>query len=220
MSETEDICHFVEKLLEWWLTSGGTRNYPWRREKNPYKILIAEILLQRTRRDKVIEVYSKFINRFPSPEILANASLEEVEKVIKPLGLRKRAKYLIRLAQAMISEHDILKKYLFEKLPGVGDYIASTVKLILGVDVKLKADVSIARLFSRYYGKPLNNRRPADTHWVNEYLNTCAPDDPNKKKEYFLALIDLAWEICKPRTPLCSKCPLKEQCSYYRSMQY
>ena len=176
---------------------------------------MAEILLQRTRRDKVVEVYNKFIRHYPDPLSLASAKIDDVERIIEPLGLRKRAKYLIKMAQEFIRKNEMVKKGLFETLPGVGVYVANTAKILLGFDTPLKADSSIARVFSRYFGRPLNKRRPADTEWVNFYLNKCTPH--NKKKEYILALIDLAWEVCKPRNPLCNKCPLKEECKYHHT---
>ena len=209
--QRKNECTFVEPLLRWWRVTNLSRNYPWRTCKDPYKVIVAEILLQRTRRDKVVEVYNRFIQRYPSPSLLASAKVGDVERIIEPLGLRKRAKYLVRMAQEYIRRIEVVERGLFEHLPGVGVYVANTVKVLLGFDTPLKADSSIARVFSRYFGRPLNKRRPADTKWVNTYLNKCSP---HNKKEYILALIDLAWEVCKPRNPLCEKCPLREECKY------
>ncbi len=212
-------CFFVELLLGWWKRTLYLRNYPWREEKDPYKVLIAEILLQRTRRDKVVEVYSRFIKRFPTPESLAKASIKDVESIIYILGLRKRVSYLVKLAKEFIRNHDkILETGEFEKLPGVGKYIASTVRLILGYDTELVPDSSIARVFSRLFGKALNSQRPADTPWVYTILNKCAPSNLFDKKEYFLAIVDLAWEICRVKKPLCHTCPLREKCLFAKKM--
>ena len=210
-------CAFVKPLLEWWGKTSSGRNYPWRDENDPYKVLIAEILLQRTRRDKVVEVYEKFVKKFPTPGSLANASVEDVEKVIYGLGLRKRAPYLVKLAKELVKNYDgIVKTGRFEKLPGVGRYVASAARLILGYDTELVPDSSIARVFSRLFGKSLNRRRPADTSWVRRILNECAPRDLVEKREYFLALIDLAWEICRSRKPFCDKCPFVDKCMYHK----
>ena len=214
-----DECSFVRSLMKWWKRTLPSRNYPWRKEKDPYRVLIAEILLQRTRRDKVVEVYNRFIERFPTPESLAKASAKDVEEVIYVLGLRKRAPYLVKLARELVRNHDeIVKTGEFEKLPGVGKYVASAARLILGYDTELIPDSSIARVFSRLFRKALNGRRPADTPWVRAVLNKCAPLNPPEKKEYFLAIVDLAWEICKVRKPLCYVCPLKEICLYTKSI--
>ena len=210
-------CFFVEPLLRWWRKTLPLRNYPWRKEKDPYRVLIAEILLQRTRRDKVVEVYNKFIKRFPTPGSLAKATAKDVGEVIYVLGLRKRTPYLVKLAKELIRNYDkIVKTGRFEKLPGVGKYIASAVRLILGYDTDLVPDSSIARVFSRLFGKTLNGRRPADTPWVRAVLNKCAPLNLLERKEYFLAIVDLAWEICRPRRPECFKCPLNTLCSFQR----
>ena len=207
-------CSFVEPLMRWWRAT-GPRDYPWRRADSLYEVLVAEILLQRTRRDKVVEVYHRFLERFPTPEVLAGASDSEVEEVIKPLGLAKRAPYLKRLGAALTRIRDSRKTRL-ERLPGVGPYVASAARLILGIDTRLKADSSIARVLSRYFGLG-TEKRPGDTPWVNEVLNRCAPKDLQGRKEYFLAIVDLAWEVCTPRNPRCDLCPLKLRCSYAKT---
>ena len=202
-------CSFAELLMRWWRAT-GPRDYPWRHARSVYEVLVAEILLQRTRRDKVVEIYRKFLERFPTPEALASDSDSEVEEVIRPLGLAKRAPYLRRLGEALSrwkGDRD------FEKLPGVGSYVASATRIILGLGTKLKADSSIARVFSRYFGRA-TDRRPGDTPWVNQVLNRCAPPDPDERKAYFLALVDLAWEVCTPRNPHCDLCPLRERCKH------
>ncbi len=207
-------CSFVEPLIAWWRASGA-RKYPWRKASDPYAVLVAEVLLQRTRRDKVTEAYTEFLRRFPTPRTLAEASVKDVEEVIAPLGLRKRASYLVRLGRAILENPNVLASGKFEELPGIGEYVASAARLFLGIPTSLKADSSIARVLSRYHGLPLS-RRPGDTPWVNECLNSCAPRDPAGKREYFLALIDLAWEVCNPRKPKCGNCPLRHGCRYHR----
>ena len=205
-------CRFVEPLLLWWRKSKRPRDYPWRRETDPYRVLVAEILLQRTRRDKAAEIYEKFVNAFPDPQSLARASEDEVRNIIRPLGLEKRAPYLAKLAREILRRPHVLREGRFEELPGVGPYVASAARVILGIPTRLKPDSSIARVLSRFYDRSLNTRRPADTPWVDECLNRCAPQNPESRKEYFLALVDLAWEICRPRKPRCSLCPLKNLC--------
>ena len=206
-------CRFVKPLISWWRRTCRERDYIWRTSRDPYRVLVAEVLLQRTRRDKVREVYREFISKFPTVHALASASTKEVEEVTAPLGLKKRALYLIRLARSLLSKRDVMKTCRFEELPGVGPYIASAARVILGINTILYPDSSIARVLSRYFGRPLNQRRPANTTWVIETLRKCAPTDSLEKRSYFLALLDLAWEICKPRRPLCKQCPLAESCN-------
>ena len=105
----------------------------------------------------------------------------------------------------------------FEELPGVGPYVASAARLILGIETELVPDASIARVFSRLFGRPLDKRRPASTKWVRDLLNRCAPRDPAGRRDYFLALVDLAWEICRPARPRCGRCPLRRLCSLARA---
>ena len=217
---TEDECWFTRELIDWWVKTNDSREYPWRTTKNLYEILVAEVLLQRTRRDKVKEVYIAFISRFPDPESLANADIKTVEKTIYKLGLRKRSPYLIKLAKKMIDKYEKIKvNNRFECLPGIGKYMASAIRIMLKIDSKLYPDSSIARVFSRLFGKKINVKRPANTQWVIEKLNKCSPKNIDQKRKYFLALIDLAWEICKPRKIECSKCPLNDGCVYYKHLR-
>jgi len=210
-----DECWFVGRLIDWWIRTGGSRHYPWRNTGDPYRVLVAEVLLQRTRRDKVREVYVSFIERFPDPRTLAEADVREVEEAIRGLGLRKRAPYLIRLAHAMAEKYgELTADGNFEELPGIGRYMASAARIILGMDTELYPDSSIARVFSRLFGRKLEARRPADTPWVAEILNRCSPKSIDLKKKYFLALIDLAWEICRPNKARCDICPIRDGCTY------
>jgi len=203
--ESPRRCWFVAPLLKWWHLN--KRDYPWRKEGDVYRLLVAEIMLQRTRRDLVAKVYGKFIERFPSAETLAETDIEEAEELIRPLGLVKRARYLVALARELVNGKSL------EELTGVGEYTATAIRVLRGEDVKLVADASIARILSRITGLPLRSDRPARTPWVNELLNSCAPSN---KRDYLLALIDLAWEVCKPRRPLCPRCPLEKGCAYGR----
>jgi len=177
-------------------------------------VLVAEVLLQRTRRDKVQEVYREFVARFPTARALADASKDQVEEVIAPLGLKKRAIYLVQLARSILKKRDVVEAGRFEELSGIGPYTASAARIILGINTVLHPDSSIARVLSRYFGRPLDQHRPASTAWVAETLRKCAPvDSVEEMRSYFLALLDLAWEICKPRKPLCKRCPLAGSCS-------
>lgn len=117
----------VTKRLMWW----GSRNlvrYPWRTTRSPYRILVAEILLQRTSADQVLPVYRQFVQKFPNPQKLADASKIEILGVIGPLGLSYRAGRLktaardaVRLGGVPVERNRLLQ------INGVGNYIANAV---------------------------------------------------------------------------------------------
>ena len=92
---TEDIEPFAKHLLEW--ARENSRSYPWRTTKDPYELLIAELMLRRTRADQVERVYRKFLKRFPDQEALISAQPKELRKILKPLGLTWRIENFVAL---------------------------------------------------------------------------------------------------------------------------
>ncbi|MCD6513858.1 MAG: hypothetical protein J7L07_02935 [Candidatus Odinarchaeota archaeon] len=216
--DKENICSFVKDLLDWWYRTNEMRNYPWRNTTSLYEFIIAELLLQRTRRSAVLNVYKKFVEKYPTAEKLAKADLKEVSNVIYPLGLRKRAETLIKLGKALADEKHILDNYkALIKLPGIGDYIASMVLSVFFRKNNIVAvDKNVARIFIRLFGiSPHNKERPQDDKLIRNMANRCIPKD--KSREYTLALLDLGWEICIPKNPKCEICPLKKICHFVKN---
>lgn len=136
---------FHRVLIAWFDENG--RQFPWRESRDPYSVLIGEILLQRTRGENVAPVYPRFINRWPTPEALAIGNLDEILKVIAPLGLSKRAASLRSLGEALVdSGHDSWNPQDLLLLPGVGPYAAHAVP-VFSLDRKLPlVDWVIARV--------------------------------------------------------------------------
>lgn len=208
-------CWFVDRLLKWWYENGPW-NYPWRSTTNPYYVIIAEMLLQRTRRDSVAKIYDKFIEKYPDPKRLANADINELEELLKPLGLRKRAKIILEFAKEVSSGGIVANYKELKKLPGVGDYIASIVLSVVFHENVAAVDKNIARIFIRLFGlTPRNPARPQDDPLIRSIANKCLP--LGKSRDYNLALLDLGWEVCKPRNPRCDVCPLQNGCRYFSS---
>lgn len=213
MEVDNNTCWFVEPLLQWWVDT-NPRRYPWRDAHNIYHALIAELLLLRTRRDVVSRIYGEFLKLFPRPTDLARANEEEVKRILRPLGLSKRSKYIIETAR--ILEKKPIRSYQdLIDLPGVGEYIASIVSSTHLGERRVAVDKNVARIIIRLFDiKPKNPARPQDDPSIHRIVRKCAPGD--RFREYTLALIDLGWEICKPRNPLCNRCPLKFGCSFYQ----
>lgn len=202
----------VSELLEWFRKHG--RIYPWRRDTDSYRILIAEIMLQRTKADQVLGVYESFIREFPDPSSLAMAETEKIENAFARLGLRWRAGKIKRLAHALVSRYngripDERKELL--SLPGVGEYIADAVLCFAyGRDVAV-VDANVCRIMERLAGlrpKGEARRDPDFRRAVQELV------PKGMAREFNWALIDLAAMICTPKKPKCPECPLKEVCMY------
>jgi len=208
----------TELLLEWFKEYG--REYPWRKETDPYRILMAEIMLQRTKADQVRRVYQPFLERFPNIHRLAAAAPEELEGILGMLGLRWRTRKVKELAEVIISQHNghiPSSREGLISLPGVGDYVADAVLCFAyGMDVAV-VDANVCRVIGRVFGiKPSGEarRNPVFRQIAQRLI-------PSKKaREFNHAIIDFAALICTPRNPKCDKCILRELCSFYKVVQY
>lgn len=208
-----NITEFQDKLLGWFRTNG--RMFPWRDlGKTNYQLVIAEVLLQRTKAETVNKFYDSFIQRFPSWDSLNEATLETLEEILKPVGLfRQRAKRLKNLALEMANRHGVFpddRKEL-EAIPFMGQYIANAVQLLIFKKPLPLIDVNMARVLERYFGE----RQLADIRY-DPYLQQLAAQvvDHEQSKEINWAILDFAAIICKARRPLCEVCFLSDTCLF------
>lgn len=210
-SRAED---FSTAILEWYEKYG--RHYLWRLQKDPYKILVAEIMLQQTNADKVEPVYTEFINKFPDSRTLAQSDMQDLKEELKPLGLEYRVARLKNIAQKLVMEHDGKVPSTEEglkALPGVGRYIANAVLCFAYSERMALVDVNVIRLYSRVFGIKSRTRRPRDDKEVWFFATEMLPQD--NFKEYNLALLDFSARICKLKNPICTSCPVSGTCRWY-----
>lgn len=191
-------------LLERWHSKNGFR-YPWRKSRDPYRILMTEIMLQRTRADKVAELYRPFFDMFPSPEYLADASVASIRKVIAPLGLSHRAPRMKALGRELEEIGSVPKdRDSLLKLPGVGPYVADAVLCYAFGRGVIPVDANIERLFFACFGS-------CDPKNVTSKIlmeSTKNHPIPIGIRELNWAFLDIAKTVCKPRNPSCGSCPL------------
>jgi A/G-specific adenine glycosylase len=119
----------IQRLLHTWWTTNG-RDFEWRRTREPYHLLIAEIMLHRTMAEQVRPIYKSFIARYPTLPALAMADLNDVRKFFAPLGLKWRTKMFVRLIHTLHSRFgDTVPTdaKILKELPGISDYIAAAV---------------------------------------------------------------------------------------------
>jgi A/G-specific adenine glycosylase len=192
------------------------RSFPWREQRDPYAVLIGEILLQRTRGEQVVPVYQEFLRRWPTPDRLARARESSLARVIRPLGLAKRARTLKRLGRALAQPERVpTDPNLLERLPGVGPYAAHAVPIFAAGRNLPLVDWVIARVFRRYFGLP-SERRPGTDPQLWELADRLAK--PGRARQLWLGTLDFAAAICRPR-PLCENCPLSPTCRYFASVR-
>jgi A/G-specific adenine glycosylase len=196
---------------------GLNRPFPWRSRSDPYEVLIGEVLLQRTRGEHASAVYRSFLTRWPTPSYLARARVPTIEKVIRPLGLLKRASILKRLGQALVAAGGVpLDLSQLERMPGVGPYAAHSVAIFaMGRDLPL-VDWVIARVLRRYFGLSAS-KRPNHDRDLWELAGHLAA--PGNARRLWLGTLDFAAAVCKPR-PLCESCPLSQSCSRAQSQPH
>lgn len=205
---------FAELLLEWW--KANKRDFPWRRTKDPYVILISEMLLRKTTAKQVAAIFEKFFTKFPDVKTLAEAGEEEIEELIKPLGMEhKRAVLLKKLANELLKSFRgavPASEYGLLRLPGVGRYSANAVLCFAyGKDVPL-VDVNAIRVFQRIFSFKSQKRRIKDDTAFWEFVAEAVP--PGMAREFNLAVIDFAHEVCRPKKPKCPICPMRVFCRF------
>jgi A/G-specific adenine glycosylase len=172
----------VEGVLLAWYRANG-RDLPWRRTRDPYAILISEVMLQQTQVERVVPRYVRWLERWPTAESLAATPRSEVIREWQGLGYNRRAVNLHRAAERIAESGwpDDLTE-----LPGVGRYTADAVARFAMEANVLPVDVNVARVLERtggYFG-------PASAH----------------------ALMDLGATVCLARVPRCDACPLADEC--------
>jgi len=202
----------ARRLLTWFDNRG--RKYPWRRTKDPYRIFVAETLLQKTNVEKVLPAYRILIKKYPNVKSLSQANLKDLKRIVAPLGLIKRAGFLKRGAKEAVrnfkSKFPRTKNEL-KKIIGVGDYLAHAIlSFCFGQKVPL-VDTNVARVYSRIYNFKVSKLPYADKKL---WLFSAEMLPQQRFQEFNLALLDLSALICRPRNPACYQCPCQNLCFY------
>jgi len=209
---------FRSLLMRW--ARKHERDFPWRHTSDPFKTLIAEIMLQRTRSPQVAPIYKRFIGRYPNPAALADARPDELAAIVRRLGLGFRARALGELARILMEEHRgkvPLRAEEAIRLPGVGPYVASALDAFLLRRRIPVIDANVARVLGRVFGiggadwrwaKAKERRAMYEIAWM--CVGRANP------RAYHYALLDFAATVCAPRSPACPDCPMHRAriCAY------
>ncbi len=198
---------FHAALLAWYQAHG--RDLPWRRTRDPYKVLVSEVMLQQTQVDRVLPKYLEFLERFPDVRSLARASAGDVIRAWSPLGYNMRAVRLHRTAQAVVEQHGghfPANVAEIRSLPGVGDYTAAAVACFaLGRRVPV-VDTNVRRVL----GRALEGRDDVTPKAAWAMAEQALPQ--RRSYEWNQALMDLGATVCVARAPRCGACPLEAHC--------
>jgi A/G-specific adenine glycosylase len=198
-------------LVKYYQKSG--RDLPWRRSSRPYEILIAEILLQKTGVRTAKDVWNKFIHTYPSVEELSKADIRDIEQLIRPLGIHKRANLLLQIAQELMSKTGgevVDDQEFLMSLPRVGKYTSAAV-LSFGYNQPVATiDVNAARVYTRIGGFLPNTLRQGLA-----FAEVVAAKVITQKnhREINYGVLDLAAQICTIN-PKCKQCLLLKVCQF------
>jgi A/G-specific adenine glycosylase len=204
----------IGREIEGWGTSAGGDSrrpeLPWRSTRDPWAILVSEVMAQQTQVARVVPAYRQFLTRFPVPAACAAASLGEVLRAWQGLGYNRRARSLHRAAQVMVADHggrvpSALPELL--SLPGVGAYTARAVlAFAFGADIGV-VDTNAGRVVSRAVaGRPV---RPGE---AQRLVDAMVP--PGQGWHFGQALLDLGAGVCVSGAPRCHECPIRRRCRW------
>lgn len=202
------VLHGVQAtLLDWY--NRYARDLPWRHTKDPYAILVSEVMLQQTQVDRVVPKYEEFLQYFPTFQALAAAPTADVIRAWAPLGYNRRGVRLQAIAALVVERHENklpgdLKT--LRSLPGVGEYTASALAcFVYGQDVPV-IDTNVLRVLTRVF-RGVVSVSPSEVRTIAEWALPLGHGP-----QWSQALMDVGATICTSQRPLCEKCPLEPHC--------
>lgn len=207
--------HFFQSRLNAWFDRNG-RDFPWRNPKaSDYQKVISEILLQRTRAESVANFLPIFFMNYPSWEKLADADETKIREIIRPVGLWKQKTNILK----SLSQELVIRKGIFpsnrddlERLPGIGQYIASAILLLIYNRPEPLLDVNMQRVLERFFGP----RKMADIRY-DPYLQELSRKVISTKNPVNMnyAILDYGALVCRAIDPYCETCSVNSRCKLY-----
>jgi len=206
-----------KKLLSNWYKK-QSRNLPFRGSKNPWEILVSEIMLQQTTMETVLKRYQGFLEDFPTIESMAKSTEQEALKAWEGLGYYRRVKNLRKTAIVCYEKlnNQLPKKYSdLIKLPGIGKYTAAAISSICHKEKIAAIDGNVIRVVSRIFALEKNTDKSDGlkeiNHLSSKLLDKRSPGDHNQ------AMMDLGAIVCTPKNPKCLSCPVSKLCKGFYS---
>jgi A/G-specific adenine glycosylase len=198
-------------LLQWYRRNG--RDLPWRRTRDPYHILVSEVMLQQTQVDRVIPKYHEWLGKYPTLEALADAPDEEVAATWRPLGYNIRPRRLQSIARESVAQyggelpddHETLLSF-----KGIGEYTAGAVLSFAFGQRAAILDTNVARVLYRVFVGSGDPKSHAMKRHLWEVSRAVLPR--TNVFDFNQALMDFGATLCTARKPRCPECPMKKDC--------
>ncbi|HXE57657.1 MAG TPA: hypothetical protein VNK43_06625 [Gemmatimonadales bacterium] len=206
-----ELARFRRRLIRWFRRHG--RDLPWRRTRDPYRILVSEFMLQQTQVSRVEGYYRRFLERYPTIHDLAAAPAAAVRETWEGLGYYRRAANLHRLAQEVVRERGgriPADPAELRRLPGVGRYTAGAVAAFAFERPAAAVDTNVARVIRRAFHPRLRARGAERVIW-----DTAARLVPRRGPSAWAfnqAIMELGALVCTARRARCEACPVRRSC--------
>ncbi len=200
---------FQSTLLSWF--DQHKRDLPWRRTKDPYKIWVSEIMLQQTQVATVIPYYKRWIQQFPTPQAVAEASEDNILKAWEGLGYYSRVRNFQQACREIVDKYDgkvpdTLKE--IQQLPGIGRYTAGAILSIAYDQAVPLVDGNVIRVLSRLFAIRKDPKKNSELFW--ELAESLVPQQ--SAGDFNQALMELGATVCTPVNPACLICPIGKFC--------
>jgi A/G-specific adenine glycosylase len=208
-----DANQIRKALISW--GKDNFRVFPWRLTRDPYRILLSEVMLHRTQATQVVPVYEQFVQTYPDLPSMAQASKSELHNILYSLGLRWRIDMVYEMGREIMSHFDgeipVTKENLLS-LSGVSEYIAGAVRVFSWNLPEALADTNTIRVIGRLFDLKIKDSSRRNRQFRNLLSALLDLENP---RQYNYALLDLADKVCmKKQEPACEQCPLKSWCLY------
>ncbi|MDQ8144845.1 MAG: hypothetical protein P3A32_03445 [Gemmatimonadota bacterium] len=208
--DTDALRTFGAKLRAWYRRHA--RDLPWRRTRDPYAILVSELMLQQTQVSRVIDFYHRFLDRFPSLETLAKARESQVVAQWEGLGYYARARNLHKLSRAVVREGFPTEPEALRRLPGIGPYTAGAVATFAFERRAPLVDTNVARVLTRVFAPRLHPKRARDQKAIWAIAEATLPRTGKAAWTHNQALMELGALVCTARVKQCGRCPVRGVC--------
>lgn len=204
---------FRRRLHAWY--KKNARDLPWRTTRDPYRVLVSELMLQQTQVSRVLDYYARFLHRFPDLDALAASPPKRVMEAWEGLGYYARARNLHKLARHVTREADGVipaDPVALRELPGIGAYTAGAVSSFAYERRAALVDTNVARVLQRVFAPEvtIKSGRGQKTLWgIAELL---LPRTGKLTWTHNQALMELGALVCSARAPKCGQCPVRVGC--------
>jgi A/G-specific adenine glycosylase len=207
---------FSRRLRKWYRANG--RDLPWRKTRDPYRVLVSELMLQQTQVSRVLGYYERFLERFPDLAQLARARRRQVREAWEGLGYYARAHNLHRLAREVTHDGTKPNEALpadprrLRQLPGIGEYTAGAIASFAYERRAELVDTNVARVLRRAFAPHADFKTSSGRRLVWEIARRLLPRTGRATWTHNQALMELGAVICTARVARCGECPVRRGC--------